>query len=156
MAIEIQAPHDYEHLQLPTIFLAGSIDNGKAIDWQKWLIEQLAKEDVLLLNPRRSDWNSKLACDSEQVEFRKQVEWELTGLRNADWIVIYFAPDSKAPISLLELGLFASSKKVCVCCPEGYWRKGNVDIVCEQYDILQVNTLTDLLKQVQLWLQEKE
>lgn len=48
---------------------------------------------------------------------------------------MYFSPNTKSPISLLELGLFARSGKVRVVCPEGFWRKGNVDIVCQYYNI---------------------
>jgi hypothetical protein len=43
------------------------------------------------------------------------------------------APDTKAPISLLELGLFARSDRVVVGCPDGFWRRGNVEIVCQRY-----------------------
>jgi hypothetical protein len=48
---------------------------------------------------------------------------------------MYFSPETKSPISLLELGLYANSGKLVVYCPEGFWRKGNVDIVCEKYFI---------------------
>jgi hypothetical protein len=48
---------------------------------------------------------------------------------------MYFDPNTKSPISLLELGLFAQSKKLIVCCPRGFWRKGNVDITCDRYGI---------------------
>ena len=36
---------------------------------------------------------------------------------------------ARAPITLLELGLFARSGKLIVCCPDGYWRKGNIEVV---------------------------
>lgn len=151
MAIQIYAPHvysAYEHS--PKIFLAGSIDNGQAEDWQQILVDNLTDIDVVLLNPRRPDWDSALQCDSVHAKFREQVEWELQGLRDADLIIMYFSPSSKAPISLLELGLFAESNKMLVCCPEGYWRKGNVDIVCEQYQIKQLETFENLLTEIKL------
>jgi hypothetical protein len=47
---------------------------------------------------------------------------------------MYFCPDSKSPISLLELGLF-KDKSIFVVCPAGFYRNGNVDIVCDRYDI---------------------
>jgi hypothetical protein len=43
---------------------------------------------------------------------------------------MYFSPKTQSPISLLELGKFAGRKDMVVCCPKGFWRKGNVDIVC--------------------------
>jgi len=30
-------------------------------------------------------------------------------------------------------------------CPDGFWRKGNVDIVSEKYDIPTVNTFNELI-----------
>lgn len=48
-------------------------------------------------------------------------------------IAMWFAPETKAPITLLELGLFARSGKVIVGCPDGFWRKGNVEIVCARF-----------------------
>ncbi len=40
------------------IFLAGSIEMGKAVDWQTELTNKLADLDkVTILNPRRDDWN---------------------------------------------------------------------------------------------------
>jgi len=62
----------------------------------------------------------------------------------AGLIVFYFAPTSQAPISLLELGLAARTGKALVCCPPGYWRKGNVDMVCRYYGMPMVETLAQL------------
>ena len=49
---------------------------------------------------------------------------------------------------MLELGLFANSGKLIVCCPDGFWRKGNVDIVCERYRIKQMSGLPDLVQSI--------
>jgi hypothetical protein len=62
---------------------------------------------------------------------------------------MYFDPNTKSPISLLELGLFAKSGKMIVCCPNGFWRKGNVDIVAQRHGIQCVNTLEELIREVQ-------
>ena len=59
---------------------------------------------------------------------------------------MYFDPKTKSPISLLELGLFSRSDKLMVICPDGFWRKGNVDIVCEKYNIKNVLNLKDAIK----------
>jgi hypothetical protein len=66
-------------------------------------------------------------------------------LDSSDIIVMYFDPNTKSPISLLELGLYAASGKLIVCCPEGFWRKGNVDIVCQRYKVPTVETIEDLI-----------
>lgn len=131
------------------IFLAGSIEMGKAIDWQTDFLDELKAynlyQDIVVMNPRRDDWNDSWVHEFENPQFYQQVNWELNALDKADIIVMYFSPGTKSPISLLELGLYASSKKLLVCCPEGFWRKGNVDIVCEKYSIPNFDTLEDLI-----------
>ena len=57
---------------------------------------------------------------------------------------MYLDPKTKSPISLMELGLQAGSKKLLVVCPDGFWRKGNVEVVCSIYDIPLFNSLDDL------------
>jgi hypothetical protein len=118
-----------------SVFLAGSIEMGKAEDWQKKLETILGDCGYDILNPRRDDWDSSWTQEFENPQFFQQVTWELNALENADLIIMYFAPDTKSPISLLELGLFAHSGKIRVVCPQGFWRKGNVDIVCQYYNI---------------------
>lgn len=71
----------------------------------------------------------------DDPKFFEQVSWELDALERADHIFMYLPPQTKSPISLLELGLFADSGKMIVCCPNGFWRKGNVEVVCDRYDI---------------------
>jgi len=45
---------------------------------------------------------------------------------------------------MLELGLYANSGKMVVCCPDGFWRKWNIDIVCENHNIISCETIQDL------------
>ena len=66
----------------------------------------------------------------------------------ADVIAMYFDPNTQAPISLLELGMFAPSGKMVVCCPEGFWKRGNVQIVCKKYGINLVESLEELIDEV--------
>lgn len=137
------------------IFLGGSIEMGVAEDWQTKLVEEVSKHfdlpEITFINPRRESWDSSWEQSIENPQFYQQVNWELNGLEQADIIVMNFLPDTKSPISLLELGLYASSGKMMVCCPEGFWRKGNVDIVCENYDIKvydDIKSLTENLVRV--------
>jgi len=119
-----------------TIFLAGSIEMGVAEDWQSKIEELFFNHSTaVLFNPRRAEWDSSWTQDIENPQFYQQVNWELNALEKSDLIFMYFAPGTKSPISLLELGLFAHTGKMVVCCPEGFWRKGNVDIVCDRYGI---------------------
>ena len=132
----------------PRVFLGGSIDMGKAVDWQSQMIAALSDQDVVILNPRRPDWNPAWKPVAEEPEFRRQVEWELAALESADVVVLYLTPGSQAPISLLEMGLHARTGKLVVLCPEGFWRKGNVDITAQKYGVKQVGTLEELIAEV--------
>lgn len=127
-----------------SVFLAGSIEMGKAVDWQKNLESMLSKKEGFIFNPRRDDWDSTWEQTPENENFYGQVSWELLALEISEVIAFYFDPETKSPISLMELGLHAASKKAIVCCPDGFWRKGNVQIVCERYGIQVVNTLPEL------------
>lgn len=141
----IKPPHAITTRTLghPTIFLAGSIEMGKAEDWQTQMEGLFAgKASVTLLNPRRVEWDPSWTQDIENPQFYQQVNWELNALEKSDLIFMYFTPGTQSPISLLELGLFAHTGKVIVCCPEGFWRKGNVDIVCDRYGIPVFSDLT--------------
>lgn len=133
----------------PVVFLAGSIEMGKAIHWQAEIIRQLQENDWqgIVLNPRRQDWDSSWEQKKENGLFNEQVNWELEGLEKATCTLFYFAPGTKSPITLLELGLQARAGKALVCCPDGFWRKGNIDIVCERYDVPQVATLEELVSE---------
>jgi hypothetical protein len=126
------------------VFLGGSIDMGGAEDWQAEVEKALTGQPVVLLNPRRDDWNKEWKPVSTNANFRAQVEWELAALEAADIIIMYLAPGSQSPVSLLELGLYARTKKLMIVCPDGFWRKGNVDIVAERYNLSTYPTLAAL------------
>jgi len=140
----IKAPNSIKGVR-NGVFLAGSIEMGKAIDWQTDIANRCKDLDVTFFNPRRDDWDSSWEQTIENDKFREQVEWELEALEWADKIVIYIDPNTTSPITLLELGLF-SYKNICVCCPEGFYRKGNVDIVCNWADIPMVDDIDGLVK----------
>lgn len=132
----------------PSVFLAGSIEMGTAGQWQADFEQALADLDVTILNPRRDAWDATWVQSIDNPQFREQVEWELAGQDQATVIAMYFAPDTKAPITLLELGLFARSGKVIVCCPHGYWRHGNIEVVCRRYGVPLVASLAKLVEEV--------
>lgn len=125
------------------VFFAGSIEQDTAEDWQARLTTMLAKLPGIIYNPRRDTWDASWEQKFTNAKFKEQVDWELDALDAADRILMYFDPNTKSPITLLELGLYAESKRLVVCCPDGFWRKGNVDIVCNRYEIQQVNTLAE-------------
>lgn len=140
----------------PSIFLAGSIEMGRAAQWQQTVEEALHVYSVTILNPRRDDWDATWEQSVNNPNFVAQVNWELDAQRQADCIAMYFVPDTRAPITLLELGLFADTGKLVVCCPEGYWRKGNVDVVCGRYSIPQLPTLAALCGYLADWSKQNQ
>lgn len=129
-----------------SVFLGGSIEMGAAPNWQAEVENQLAHLDIDIFNPRRDNWDPTRVQSADNPQFREQVEWELDALAQANLVVMYLAPGTMSPISLLELGIYAANggNKLVVCCPEGFHRKGNVDIVCERYGVVQVDSLDEL------------
>ena len=146
-SIIVTAPENFaqhEHIDKMVVFLAGSIDNGIAPDWQKVVLRELNEHKVMLLNPRRADWNP----DAGPEEVRAQVNWELEALEYSDLILMYIAKDSKAPISLLELGLFAKQQRLVLAVHPTYYRRVNVEEVCRKYQIPLYETLEELIGHV--------
>lgn len=138
-------PLAHDTFRRHSLFLAGSIEMGVAENWQARVERELADLPLDIYNPRRDDWDSSWEQKIENIQFRTQVLWELRALEKASQILLYFDPTTKSPISLLEMGLFANSGKLMVICPDGFWRKGNVDIVCHRYGIAMVNSLDDAI-----------
>ena len=135
------------HTRSKLVFLAGSIEMGNSENWQLKVENYFEKlPEYTILNPRRDDWDASWEQDFENPNFYQQVNWELNGLEKADIIIMYLDPATKSPISMLEFGLYASSGKLLVCCSEGFWRKGNIDIVCENYNIPNYENLEALLE----------
>jgi len=147
---EIKSPCKLEWRPDETaIFLGGSIEMGTAEDWQSKLVNELVDKNVVSLNPRRDQWDSSWEQSINNPLFREQVNWELNALEAADLVVFYFDPKTLAPITLLELGLHAHlGQRVIVCCPSGYWRRGNVEIVCDRYNLKFTNTFDDLVQEL--------
>lgn len=145
---EIKAPNNVPLIN-PKLFLAGSIEMGSAEKWQERVVREFENTDWTILNPRRDDWDSSWEQKWENEKFREQVLWEIKAQEIADVILMYFDPNTKAPITLLELGLFAESGKLQVVCPNGFWRRGNVKVVCKYHDIplfTELQRAIDLIK----------
>lgn len=149
--LDIQNVHVFNGV---TTFLAGSIEQGQAEEWQQWAINGLADLEISIFNPRRGDydptWEQTLQCD----QFVKQVNWELDHLNKVSIAAFYFAPGTKSPITLMELGLTVADnrhrgpshchplvdgvepQRIVIYCPKGFWRKGNVDIVAQRANLM--------------------
>jgi hypothetical protein len=156
MATMIKAPEPFELDTRLALFLGGSIDMGAAEHWQERLAKDLEDyEDLVLLNPRRDDWDSSWTQDpTPGTQFYEQVDWELQMQDMADLIVYYFAADSKSPITLLEMGLF-SGDNVLVCCPPTFYRYGNVKMVCRKYGMDMVESYDAMVSHIRAVLDEE-
>lgn len=131
------------------IFLAGTIDLGDSYNWQRTFIEKLKltieknainTTDFVIFNPRRDSWEGK--PDDTNPMFVEQVNWELDRMEESDIIFMNLVKGSKSPVSLLELGLYARSKKLIVKCSPEFYRYGNVKMVCERYNVKLISNPT--------------
>ena len=117
-----------------TLFLAGSIEMGKAVHWQKQVVEELDSFAGCIFNPRREDFDPSWSADSP--ELAAQINWELDRLGESKTIFFYFQGDTLSPISLLELGMTCAwsedrfGPKVIVVCEPAFWRRTNIVVTC--------------------------
>jgi len=131
---------------LMSVFLAGSIEMGLAEDWQSKIETRFKDYDeVVFFNPRRDDWDSSWEQDENNPQFNHQVNWELDRLEESDIIFMNFDPNTKSPITLMELGAYGTVKEIIVCCPPGFYRRGNVKIFCSRNNILFFNNIEDAI-----------
>ena len=131
-------------LDTKSVFLAGTIDNGDSLNWQdKTIIEliNLGVKDLEVYNPRREHWNP----NPTKEEMEKQIKWGQNHLDAAHIIAMVLLDDSKSPISLLELGLYANTNKLIVFCTPKFYRWDNVRLTCEKYNIELVQDTTPLV-----------
>jgi len=109
------------------IFLAGTIEMGKSVDWQQIAIYKLSGLDYDIYNPRRTNFDN--------VNSDEQVNWEIDAMEKSKYIFMNILPDSKSPITLLEFGMHYKSGKLIVCCPKQFYRSENIHIMCERFSI---------------------
>lgn len=141
----IYAPSGQPPRGSKSVFLAGTTSKVDATDWRETLSTLLSDYPITIYNPYRADWDSTWREDINFAPYREQVTWELEKQELADMVVVYFHPATQAPISLLELGLCARQPgKAIVYCPEGYWKRGNVQMVCEKFGVEVVESIEGL------------
>ena len=132
-----------------SVFFAGTIDNGDSINWQQELTNKFSKDaEIIIYNPRNKHWDK----NASNIDY--QIKWEQEHLDKSDLIVMVLLDDSKSPISLLELGLYAQSKKIIVFCSNKFYRFDNVKLTCEKYNIpLYTKFDTNIIyKQINIFL----
>jgi hypothetical protein len=157
-------PHrDFKHFMPPdspehgnfSLFTAGSIEMGAAVQWQQRLVDHLSDLPITITNPRRGAWDPAVNAKRDDPQFFSQVEWELDALTQADVICYFFDCATVSPITLMELGIWSHSGKIIVCCDQRYWRQGNVEIVCERYNIPYVSSFKHLVPALKVMMEKK-
>ncbi|KAM4058626.1 nucleoside 2-deoxyribosyltransferase like domain-containing protein [Hirsutella rhossiliensis] len=145
----IYAPSHETPRGVKSVFLAGTTGKVDTSDWRETLSSSLSDVPVTIYNPYRADWDSSWREDIEFAPYREQVEWELDKQDKADIVVVYFHPATQAPVSLLEFGIWARIPgKAIVVCPEGYWKRGNVQIVCKKFGVEMVDSVYGLTEAI--------
>ena len=151
----VHKPPTRSPITRPSVILYGTVEPDPAADWQTSLAASLSDLPIDIINPRCDAWDSTWKEDVSDSRFKEQVEWEMDHAKVADVIAFYFKPGTLTPITLLELGMYAGSGKVVVCCPEGFYKRGNVQIVCQRYNIELLGDLDGLKQAVRLKLIDK-
>ena len=162
-------PHPgYQHVQAPlrpaslphgsvAVFLGGSTamlaSTGSWYSWRGDIAAALDDLPVVVLDPYRADWDSTWREAEDDDRFVDQVLWELEMQERADLLVVVFAPGTKAPVSLLEMGMRVGQvrgdetrrgSKLVVVCSDEFWKAGNVRIVCKRFGIPCLSNVEDL------------
>ena len=142
----IEALQEYDGKK-KSVFLAGGITGCP--DWQAELAGLLKELDIVLLNPRRSDFPK-----GDSLEARKQIEWEHRQLRNAGAISFWFPKETLCPISLYELGAHSmTGKRLFIGVHPDYARRYDVEIQTSlaRPDIEIVYSLEALADKIEEW-----
>ncbi|KAF2650250.1 hypothetical protein K491DRAFT_697467 [Lophiostoma macrostomum CBS 122681] len=170
--------HHYKPPVPPTypgysVFLAGSIEMGRAIQWQSHILPFLHNLPLTICNPRRSTWDSAPDAAQRLRDMERQVDWELQALDACDVICFFFDKATMSPVTMMELGLWARSGKAVVCCDDGvqaggdadadangnahkgFWKGTNVRMVCERYGVPHVRRFEELVTEVKSMLARK-
>ena len=138
-----------------SIFLAGSIDQGSARDWQSEIIEQLKDFNVIVYNPRRKNWDKTWEQSLNNSLFVEQVTWEQHFLKEADYRIFVMTSDSKSPITLLELGQYIKKPGI-ILCETGFYRKANVQITSKIENMPIVDTMEELINHLKVIILENQ
>jgi hypothetical protein len=129
----------------PRLFLAGSIEQGRAMPWQGAVATHVLAErpEVVVVNPRRVDWDPTWPQDPAFAPFAEQVNWELDHLLQADAALFVFDGATRSPVTLLELGLAlqAFPDRLTLVCPRAFWRYGNIVLTAARFGVQVFETL---------------
>ncbi len=144
----IESPQIYKPFNgEKSLFIAGGISGCEI--WQDDFVKVLSDTDLILINPRRKDYDFK----NPALEF-EQIQWEYNHLQMVDATSFWFPPQTLCPIALFELGKKSViDKPLFIGVHPDYLRKRDIEfqISLERPDVKIVHTLEDLAKQIKEW-----
>lgn len=126
------------------LFLAGGISGCQ--DWQKDMVNSLKDENLVLINPRRKNFNT----NNPEME-KEQIRWEFEELKKTDIASFWFPPQTLCPITLYELGKISmTDKPLFVGVDPGYARKNDIYIQTSllRPDVKIVDSIDKLVNQI--------
>lgn len=158
---EFKPPAPYTNTSSYSVFLAGSIEQGIADNWQATVKAALADLTVDILNPRRDEWDSSWEQSITNPQFAEQVTWELNHLErglltSATAVFFYIDPATKSPITLAEFGAVYRDSNIIICCPEGFWRRGNLEVMCARAGLLLHGDLDQAIHVLRSWITKSQ
>ena len=130
-----------------SVFLSGSMDLRESVPWRSRFADEL--EGFLIFDPTQIDFDDTWGTRFADQRFRGLVEWEVRAMLLSNLVAVNFCEHLQSPITLFELGLMATrgpDRRVAVHCPERFWKKGRVEIVCAMFGIYQAASLEDLIE----------
>lgn len=81
--------------------------------------------------------------------FNGQVNWEVDGIDEADVVFIFIDPATKSIVTFGEFYYILGQLKagvhrdVIIVCPHGYWRRGNIEVMCNRFGLKLHETLEE-------------
>lgn len=143
-----EAPQEYQGGGV-SLFLGGGITGCP--DWQADIIYRLRNTELILLNPRRSNFPIN---DPEAA--LEQVPWEFRHLRKSTANIFWFAKETICPIVLYELGAHSiGDKPLFVGTHPDYARRLDVELQTKlaRPEIEVVHSLESIEAQIREWAQ---
>lgn len=142
----IECPQIYEGGK-KSLFMAGGITGCR--NWSKDLVEMLKETELILLNPRRKNYNP-LAPNIET----EQITWEFDHLKRASATSFWFSPETLCPITLYELGKKTAGRKpLFIGVDSKYARKIDIEIQTrlERPEVKIAYSVEELAEQIKSW-----
>ena len=108
-------------------------------DWQSKFTTKLEDLRVDVFCPRYPSSHTVPAPDG-------LFEWEIDHMSIANVIAFNFISNEDCSSALIALGMYARTDRIIVCCDDEFYKKGDIDALCDREDIPQVDSLDLLIK----------